>query len=497
VAVATLLALTGAANRWGPGLLAWLAPVGVLLLARRAEGRAQWGALVGVVYLGTTLQVAKIITAPLPFALAPLFAFPGATLTLLGALAYRWLWRRAGATVALYGAGALAALSDWVTARHSELGSWGTAANTQLENLPLLQLAALVGVPGIAFTMGLVEGALVEVLDDQTWVTRWRHVAFAAMVYVAAQAWGAARLQQPAVGPTVRVAAVITELGLGPAGVPDAETLAANEAALFARTRLAAERGAQLVAWNEAATFVESADEARLVARGQTEAKALGVDLVLAYGAVRSRAPLLLDNRYVWISSEGAVLETYAKHHPVPGEPSVRGDAPLQLLGRPWGQAAGAICYDYDFPAMAQAHARLGAGLVVVPSSDWLGIDPVHTQVTRVRAIEGGFSVLRPTRWATSAAYDAWGRTRGAMSAWEQNDRVLLATLPTTPVPTLYAALGDAPVGLLTSLILLTGLVRGLRAQPRAPSRPIAGAKRERRAAGLPTTGPSRPAGPR
>ena len=71
--------------------------------------------------------------------------------------------------------------------------------------------------------------------------------------------------------------------------------------------------------------------------------------------------PLRLENKYVWFAPNGEVLDTYHKHHPVPGEPSIRGSAPLRTVDRPYGRAAGAICYDYDFPSMAAAHGRLGA----------------------------------------------------------------------------------------------------------------------------------------
>jgi apolipoprotein N-acyltransferase len=69
-------------------------------------------------------------------------------------------------------------------------------------------------------------------------------------------------------------------------------------------------------------------------------------------------------------------------------------------------------------------HARQGAELVVLPSSDWRGIDPAHTLMTRVRAIEGGFSLVRSARWAASGAFDARGRVRGWMPATEHNERV-------------------------------------------------------------------------
>jgi apolipoprotein N-acyltransferase len=98
----------------------------------------------------------------------------------------------------------------------------------------------------------------------------------------------------------------------------------------------------------------------------------------------------------------------------------------------------------------------------VVPASDWRGIDPYHTQMARIRAIEGGFSVVRPVRWATSGAFDAYGRQRAAMSHFEENERVMLATVPTTPAPTLYASIGDS-AAMLYLLILIGALAAGFR----------------------------------
>lgn len=104
---------------------------------------------------------------------------------------------------------------------------------------------------------------------------------------------------------------------------------------------------------------------------------------------------------------------------------------------------------------MALEHAASGAGLVVVPSSDWRGIDPYHTQMARLRAIEGGFSVFRPVRAATSAAFDAYGRMRASMPFFENNSRVFTASVPTERVPTLYAVIGDSPAVLCGSYLLM------------------------------------------
>ena len=201
--------------------------------------------------------------------------------------------------------------------------------------------------------------------------------------------------------------------------------------------------------------MVEPAEEPDFVARGVDFARRRGVDLVLAYIVPLSDAPFRMENKYLFISESGDVLETYFKHHPVPGEGSVPGTGPLRGLDRPYGTVAGAICYDYDFPEMSLGHAAVGAGLVVVPASDWRGIDPYHTQMARIRAIEGGFSVVRPVRWATSGAFDAYGRQRASLSHFEENDRVMLATVPTVPLPTLYGRIGDAPA--LGYVLILVG----------------------------------------
>jgi len=147
------------------------------------------------------------------------------------------------------------------------------------------------------------------------------------------------------------------------------------------------------------------------------------------------------------------VLDTYQKHHPVPGEPSIRGTGAIRVLDRPYAKVGGAICYDYDFPALAREHARQGAELVVLPSSDWKGIDPVHTKMARIRAIEGGFSIVRAARWAASGAFDAYGRIHAWMPT-TQDDFVMMATVPIGRQPTLYPTCGNVAVVLAGAYLL-------------------------------------------
>jgi apolipoprotein N-acyltransferase len=450
---AVLMALSG--MRFGVAALAWIAPVPWLIYLRQTSGwRSRLGFAV-VVQLALLLQIAKIVTAPIPFAAAPMFSVPmalGATVLFIAFEAWR---RRLGDGWGLVLFPALAVLSEWVSASGSELGSWGASAYTQIDNLPLLQTASIFGLAGIGWLMAQA-AAVIAVGLAAPRQRGWRPVGLVtAVLFIVAQLWGAVRLSTDLEGPEVLVAGVVSDIGMD-GGLPSPDAVATGTDALFARSEAAASAGAALVVWNEGATLVEHADEAGFLARGQAMSAATGADLVLAY-VVPLDGMRRFENKYVWMTPTGAE-QTYLKHHPVPGEGSVAGTAPFEVRSRPYGQVGGAICYDFDFPALGMAYAELGAGLMVVPSSDWKGIDPYHTQMAAIRGIEGGYSVLRPVRWATSGAYDPMGRPRGTMSWFEDDERVLLARLPTTRIDTLYSRVGDV-IPALGGVFVLLGLL--------------------------------------
>lgn len=459
-------ALTAAANlRWNVAALAWIAPVPLLLHLHARSGWRARLAVLGALLLGYHLAVAKIVTPPVPWIMVPGFAAPIALAVWLGHLTADALRRRAGERWGLYAFPAATALLEIVRYRLTPLGTWGSGANTQLDHLALLQLASLLGASSIGFLLAWTASLIALLLAAPRPRRFARDAALLVAALLAVEAFGAIRLSATQ-GRGVTVAGVVADLGPSPEGLPGDDAVAANTEALFARSERAAARGARIVVWNEAATVVRKEDEAAFLERGARLARARGVDLVLGYLVPLSIRPLRFENRYAWLSERGEVLERYEKHHPVPAEGSRAGTAPLRAHDRPYARAAGAICYDYDFPAMSLGHARLGAGLVVVPSSDWRGIDPLHTSMARVRAIEGGYSVVRPVRWATSGAFDAYGRSRAALPFFEENDRILLATVPVDHVPTLYGALGDT-IALVYAAVLAAGVLAALRSRIR------------------------------
>jgi apolipoprotein N-acyltransferase len=242
------------------------------------------------------------------------------------------------------------------------------------------------------------------------------------------------------------VAAVGTDATFDGTSLPTPVQRARTLDRLLADTHAAASAGAKLAVWNEAAALVMPEEEGAFVLRVQEAALRDHVHVVAAYIVPKSTDPLRFENKYRWLRPDGTIDHTYFKHHPAPGEPAVVGRGALPIVSSELGRLGGGLCYDYDFPAFAREHGRAQVDLVALPSSDWRGIDPIHTQMAALRAIEQGVSIVRSTRFGLSAAIDPTGRMRALHSSFDGGSRVMLAQLPDESRATLYRHTGDVLV---------------------------------------------------
>ena len=200
-----------------------------------------------------------------------------------------------------------------------------------------------------------------------------------------------------------------------------------------------------------------------MIERASKVASEHRLHLVMSYLVPTDFDAPLFENKYTWVGPTGEVLDTYFKQKPVPGEPSVPKGGPPKVLETDLGRMGGAICFDFDFPHLALDLAKQGADIVFLPSSDTPGVDPFHTQIAAVRAIEGGYSIVRSTRMGLSAGIDPHGRLRGWLSSNESRERVLLVDVPAEGVWTLYSAIGDSLVYVALAYIAFLVAVRIVR----------------------------------
>ena|SRR5690242_3406271 len=101
-----------------------------------------------------------------------------------------------------------------------------------------------------------------------------------------------------------------------------------------------------------------------------------------------------------------------------------------------------------------------------VPSNDTHAVDPYNTEGTMFRAIENGFSEVRPTSYGLSMAVDYEGNVLAAAHYRTTDPQVLVAYVPVQGVRTLYALIGDLFAWLsVAGLVVLSGVAIARRRQ--------------------------------
>jgi apolipoprotein N-acyltransferase len=421
-------------------ILAWFSSVPFLLYLDRTHGFRSRLYFVLALILAWSICVFKITTDPLPMVMIPMFSIPIALIQMPGYLVWA-KFRNQKWSAFLFPA--VMVVMEWVQYTLTPLGSWGAAAYTQADNIVILQSVSIFGLAGLGFVIYLVNSMLAEVIISSNGFAK--KIIPVSIVLTGILIFGSLRLDiyKSAGRDQIKVAAVGTDSEVSGLPLPSLDIRRLNQAKLIERTEMAAAAGAKLVVWNEAATAILPEEEAEWNRRLSSLAREQGIGLVAAYVVPISESPFRFENKYVMYKPDGSLAYTYNKHEPVPGEPSVKGTEVIETLSMEEIEIGGAICYDYDFPYLAKAFGRKDADIVAVPSSDWRGIDPIHTRMAAFRSIEQGHSVLRSTRFGLSAAITPIGEFNAQMSSFNSNDRIMMAHLPVNKIFTFYSLIGD------------------------------------------------------
>lgn len=341
-------------------------------------------------------------------------------------------------------------------------GSWGAAGYSQYGELALLQLTAITGLWGITFLIGWFAA-----VGNLIWEDGWKSSAalrtgavFLATLTLVLIGGGLRLTVFAPRSPTVRIAS----LSALPRSTPDAlDNLVAGKATaadltrirawatsvdddLLRRADLAAHNGARIVFWAEGNASVLKQDEGQLLTQGSQLAARDRIYLGMALAVWVPGAARVLENELVMIEPSGAVAWRYRKMHPVPGAEeamSAPSDGKLRVLDTPFGRLSAAICFDADFPQALRQAGLLNADIVLNPANEWAAIDPWHTQMASLRAIEEGTSVIHQASHGLSAAFDYQGNRLAAVDYFRSDAATMIADVPTRGVRTLYSRLGD------------------------------------------------------
>lgn len=464
---ASLLSLTIGATLLGLVTRIVIPPATWLALPLLLHASRSMPAGVGTLYLWIAVYVALVLgnRGMLPVGGAPYFGINAvyATTLVLPFIVDRLVASRTGGLASTLVFPMAFVAAEFLRSRFTPSATWSSLAYTQYGNLPLMQIAAFVGIWGISFLLGWTASTV-----EWAWARHFEWSIIRIPVMTCAAALGCIVLAgsirvatAPTDGPAMRTVTLNRPLDLFVAG--EMTKIASGRVSSAERpyfsdklgrlhdwflegSRREARAGAQLIAWPEQNLLVFAEDEPAFLARAQQLAREERVYLVMGMGTVYVGTPLPFENKSVVIDPAGKILVSYVKSHPVTGwEATVmrRGDGRLPIVATHEGRLATAICFDADFPEFMRQAGQGGADLLVVPANEWREVKDVHVQMAVFRAIENGVSLVRPAASGLSSAVDPWGRVLGMSDHFSARDSTMIAHVPIGHISTLYATTGD------------------------------------------------------
>lgn len=435
--------------------LAWLAPLPVLWFAIQAPVWAAgvtaflaWfaGSFALFGYFHGTLHM------PLPVALG-IFASPALVMA-LAALLFRALLRREAVWLALLATPALWVVAEYANSFVSPHGTHGSLAYTQLDFLPVLQIASLTGPWGITFLLILTAAALAIGIGRFRDPRALRAAGAGLAVAVLALLFGEIRLAQPQGGAEVKVGLLASDLkenqGVAEPGAPAARLFAdyAREAATLTQ------QGVQVIVLPENMAVVLEPDSAHSDQVFQDLADRSGVQIVAGMLRIENGAKYNEARLY----APHAPVLAYDKQHLLPPfESPITPGTSLTLEMQPGGSWGLAICKDMDFTAPASRYGAAGTGLMLVPAWDFVDDAWAHGHIAIMRAVEGGFSMVRAARGGYLTVTDDHGRVLAETESGSAPFASLVATVPSGHQQTLYLRFGDWLAKL--SIAILAGTI--------------------------------------
>ncbi len=438
--------------------LLWFAPVPIIAIAPQLRARSAfalatvawffgemnlWKHLAYGIGLRWPLIVISFFVPAVVFALSVLFvrSFLVRGSTVLAAIALPFYW----------------VSYEFLTARVSPHSTYGNLAYTQMDWLPLIQIASLTGIWGVSFVLFLFAGAAGALLSGTGNQQQRRAVAIATAVFLCAVfLFGTWRLRSNPPARSLAVALIAKD-------VPMSLYLGSEQQTLELLREYADEihratpPGTELIVLPEKVGRVNENALPEVDALFASAADATGATIDI--GLVRRTSSGAFNSSRVY-SPNQTVKATYDKHHLLLGvEPEQPGNPNERvLLNLPTGLAGLQICKDMDFPKLSREYARDGANLLLVPAWDFDLDRWLHARMAVLRGVENGFAIARAGRNGLLTLSDSRGRILAEKATLIGKFVSVTGKLSLAREQTFYTQTGDwfawiCVLGLITLLI--------------------------------------------
>lgn len=324
----------------------------------------------------------------------------------------------------------------------------GSIAYSQFENLPLLQLASVLGMAGVTFVIAWTASVVSWTYENICRQQKYRAGLSIFLTIVGTiLATGYARISATeSVVSTVRVGAItlnsnhpmelVRTLRQNPGDFHAAKHLEEQQHKVFDLTNIAAAQGAKIILWSEVLGANIGPDSSLFTASIQNLAQSSKVFLLAAVGLNTFDNPLT-DNKVILFGQNGDALYSYRKSNLSPGEPSIPGEKKLRFADTPYGRIGTAICADFSFSHFIRKAGANHVDLMLDPAAEWTELKRIQTAVPIFRAVENGFNIVKATSNGVSLIADYRGRI--LESSDENSDTPLIGEVPTKGVETIFS----------------------------------------------------------
>ena len=210
-------------------------------------------------------------------------------------------------------------------------------------------------------------------------------------------------------------------------------------------TKQAALGGAEIVSFQEYAIIVDEKNKEKLVEAFQKIAKEHHIHLSISYGVFAEEGKG--ENRHIFINDQGEIEVNYLKRYlfgldPIGGEAVYMKKGPeiIPVVSTPYGNIGISICRDMSFSAYIRQAGKKHVDIMLSPAFDFPR-GKGHRYL--MRAIENGFSFVRPTYNGVTFAVDYHGRILASKDYFATSNEIMYADVPMKGKKTIYPIIGD------------------------------------------------------
>jgi len=413
--------------------LTWLAAIPILVFAYQSSARIAASAaflayLLGELNLWNYFRILEI-----PVAVRFLAFITVALAFVAGVLLSRGFSQRGRPHFAV-----LALPVTWVAFEYAmSWGKNGTALNlaySQMDCMPLLQLASITGLWGISFLVFFFSASIAQMIHLRKFT---RNLAVPlVIVTLLVLGFGVVRWASTPEGPRVRIGLAASDQR--PLLGDETKAAALTESYSKAIDELTRE-GAEVIVIPE--KIMTTADYRAGSFYRAIQAAAIRNSVLVVAGVDQKGEPLKRNLAFA-ISPSTDLL--YEKHHMVVGwEDGYQPGASTVMLPAPHSSWGIEICKDMDFPPLSRTYGKLGADLMLVPAWDFEIDDWLHGRMAVMRGVESGFAIARSAKQGFMTISDNRGRILFERRSDPSGTAHVIGTLKLYSGQTLYARFGD------------------------------------------------------